>query len=139
MKIYTKDTNLNKVLVKKDFNKYKDIKISEKIYDKDKSAYFFIAPVRIGKKLIGFSIIKYNEYVIYETYFRAKLRILLLTFIFIPHSLVTISPGPPKLRQIIGFFASIASRRTKPPESLALGNKNISEFDIIFIVLFRDN
>lgn len=80
----TDENILNAYLSPAEFKKYSQIQISnsDKYYDKITGSYKFISPIKLQNKLIGFSIVNYNDIMIYETYFKAQIRIILLTIIF---------------------------------------------------------
>jgi len=79
----TLNSELNTKLSTDKVKKYSRIKLSKFYYDPVNKTYLFISPARFGKVLVGFSVITYLESVIYEPYFKAQTRIIIMAFLFI--------------------------------------------------------
>ncbi len=86
----TNENEINKTLNVIEIQQYSKILLSDRINDNINKIYIFVAPIRLKDKIIGFSQLKYREDVIYESYFKAQIRVILFTLLFIYISFVLI-------------------------------------------------
>lgn len=88
---YSTDEKLiGKALPSTKKNQYKKIKLSEKDYQKKYGFYDFVAPIKFSSKLIGFSIVRYNEDVIYAPFFRTQIRVIIFALLFLYITIIII-------------------------------------------------
>ncbi len=86
----TNEEYMNKILNQNEVKLYSSITLSQKFYNKTDGIINFVAPIRLKDKILGFSILIYKEDVIYESFFKAQIRVILLTALFIYISFVLI-------------------------------------------------
>ncbi len=53
------------------------------VKDEENKIFRFVEPVKIKDKILGYSILRYKEDLIYESYFRAQIRVVLFTLLSI--------------------------------------------------------
>jgi class 3 adenylate cyclase len=74
----------DKKLMGKELNKeYYNIDEVTNIYNSRTKDYNIIAPISMGQKNLGYSIVQYKQDVIFKTYYQTQLRILIVAIMFI--------------------------------------------------------
>lgn len=75
----TEKAIVNKVILSNELTKFNE---NDKIYDSENKSYYFISQIKMQDKIIGYSVVQYKEDVIYKSYFKTQLRMMIIVFIF---------------------------------------------------------
>ncbi len=86
----TDEKSIGNFLNPEQIEKYSRIAVSDKFFNNATGIHRFVAPIRIQNTLLGYSVIRYRDSIIYETYFRAQIRVIILTVLFIYFSYILI-------------------------------------------------
>ncbi|MBN2545665.1 MAG: adenylate/guanylate cyclase domain-containing protein [Spirochaetes bacterium] len=86
----TDEKSIGNSLIPEEIEIYGRIDVSDKFFNNDTGIHRFVAPIKIQDILLGFSVVRYRDSIIYETFFRAQIRVILLTVLFIYISYILI-------------------------------------------------
>lgn len=86
----TNENEIGQELTDKEKLQYNELSSTEFLYNSTQKLYKFISPIIFGPIKIGYVIISYKENVIYAAYFKALIRIIFLTSIFIYIAIILI-------------------------------------------------
>jgi adenylate cyclase len=77
----TDEKRIGIVLESEKFDSYNAASFSGIVFNEVDKIFRFVEPIKIKDKILGYSILRYREDLIYESYFRAQIRVVLFTLL----------------------------------------------------------